>query len=262
MTKAGDCFVRLCLKVNAIPAQLLCMFLFVIQAASLDFFLYSEISELHLIWLVPDTFNLSLLIACIYVSSCTVGKDQSRANNEFSFAWISWFLINVMVAAKTIVLFNEIATGLEEEDSFFGPNILKTTIALGSCIFVLLLTTQHNAPLGSERRLYIEELTGTVVFDILDTIKPNAFWKGLQEFILAVAAVNLLIPTVPLLILSRTKFGHHKLQKHLIYAHRLLQVIAVNVPNLLVRFIVWHGFSAAISPFSSKEHYTHLYDFL
>lgn len=264
MTKLGDCIVRGCLTVHTVPAQVSCVLLFIVQAASLDFFLYYELSKLHLIWIVPDTFNLSLLVACICMSSCTLGQCPNQQSNSVSFAWVCWLLVNIMVAAKTIVIFNEVANKLEEEDeSFFGPNVLKTTIALGSCIFVLLLTTQHDAQLGSERRLYIEELTGTVVFDILDTVdildilfdetKTVDFWQGLTEFILGVATINLLIPTVPLLILSRTNFGHSKLEKHLVYVHRLLQVLAVNVPNLLVRFIIWHGFSAAISPFSLKN---------
>jgi hypothetical protein len=44
----------------------------------------------------------------------------------------------------------------------------------GGIIFTLLLATNHDAKPGSHRRKYIEELTGTVIFDILDCDKNQA----------------------------------------------------------------------------------------
>lgn len=264
MTKAGDCFVYCCSKLHNTPAAAICVFLFLVQAAAMDYYLVFYLSNDHLYWAASDLLNLGLLISCIYQSYSARTRGKNREKTFHSFAWLSWLVMNIVLSAKTIVIFVTIAHTLEEKHaSFFGPNTLKTTIALGSCIFLLLLTTQHDAPLGSERRQFINELTGTVVFDLLDTAdileilfeqtETESFWTGLKEFILAVAALNLIIPTVPLLTLSITHFGRDKLQRRLMYLHRMMVVLAVNVPNLLVRLNLWHGHSVAISPFTLKN---------
>ena len=101
------------------------------------------------------------------------------------------------------------------------------------------------------------------MFDVLDTVdilevlndddKRATLWNGLEEVILAVATLNLLIPALPLFTLSKTKYGVEKLSKRLIYLHRIAMVLIVNGPNLLVRLILWHGFSVGISPFILKN---------
>ncbi|CAG5123677.1 unnamed protein product [Candidula unifasciata] len=264
MSRVGDCIVRACSSLHDIPAAFLCVAIFILQTTVMDYYLIANISLNHWSWIGPDIISLTLLVVSIVNSYVALHGTNNRQRHFYSLAWISWLFMSIFVSVKTIVVFNVFASQLDEEDaSYFGPNTLKTAIALGSCIFFLLLTTQHDAPLGSERRRYIEELTGTVVFDILDTVdileilftqnKVDTFWDGLKEFILAVATLNLLIPTVPLLTLCKTNFGHAELDKRLIYLHRLLVVLAVNVPNLLVRLILWNGFSAAISPFTLKN---------
>uniref|UniRef100_A0A0B7B3E8 Uncharacterized protein n=1 Tax=Arion vulgaris TaxID=1028688 RepID=A0A0B7B3E8_9EUPU len=264
MTKVGDYFVRFCTRLHDVPAAFLCVAIFILQTSIMNYYLIANISIGHWSWLGPDLINLTLLVASIINSYSALHGSGSRDENFYSLAWISWLLMSIFVSVKTIVIFNGVAVTLVEEDpSFFGPNTLKTAIALGSCVFFLLLTTQHDAPLGSEKKRYIEELTGTVVFDILDTVDileilfkgkaVDTFWPGLREFILSVATLNLIIPTVPLLTLCKTKFGEDELDKKMIYLHRLLVVLAVNSPNLLIRLILWNVFSAAISPFSLKN---------
>ncbi|CAG5117667.1 unnamed protein product [Candidula unifasciata] len=264
MTKAGDCFVYFCSKLHNTPAAAMCVVVFLAQTAAMDYYLVLYLSYDHLYWVASDMLNLALLVSCIYQSYSGRSKKNANKKTAHSFAWLSWLVMNIVLSAKTIVVFLNVAHTLEEKHpSFFGPNTLKTTIALGSCVFLLLLTTQHDAPLGSERRQFINELTGTVVFDLLDTAdileilfeenETESFWTGLKEFILAVGVLNLVIPTVPLLTLSITNFGRDKLQRRLMYLHRMLVVLAVNVPNLLVRLNLWHGHSVAISPFTLKN---------
>ena len=151
----------------------------------------------------------------------------------------------------------------EDDPSFFGPNTFQTTIALGSCIFFLLLTTQHDEAPGTETRRYIEELTGNVIFDLIDVADiidvffdeetRSEMWDGLEEVVFFVMTVNLLLPALPLFTLSYTKFGRSRLENHLVQWHGLLLVLFVNVPNLVVRLILWHAFSHGISPFILKN---------
>ncbi|XP_005095376.1 uncharacterized protein LOC101846570 [Aplysia californica] len=265
MVKLADPLVRCCDLTHGVPAAVFCILLFMLQAAVMDYYLIYHLNSFHLLWTAADLLNLVLLIACVYLSNVSLERQKVDEHaTYFSIAWVSWLLINGVLSAKTIVIF--VATGdeiEEEEPTFFGPNTMKTTIALSSCIFLLLLTTQHDAPLGSDRRRYIEELTGTVVFDLLDTVdileilfdKETVYimWQGLEEGVFVVAAFNLIIPALPLFTLSWTKFGRDKLRKKMVYIHRLLVVLMVNVPNLLVRMILWHGFSVGITAFSLKN---------
>lgn len=263
MTLAGDCFVRSCLSLHNTPAAVLCVLLSALQMAFMDYYLISMISTKHLVWLGADGLNLCLLVFCI-VQARQALNQETNAGNVHSLAWVSWFLMNTSVSAKVCVLIHYSMEDLEnEQDTFWSANTFKTTIALGACIFLLLLITQHDAALGSDGRRYIEELTGTVVFDVLDTVEifdtllvledRKMLWPALEEAIVAVAVLNLLLPTVPLLTLARTQFGRKKLRKRLIYTHRILVVLIVNVPNLVVRMILWHGHNMGVSPFTLKN---------
>lgn len=102
-----------------------------------------------------------------------------------------------------------------------------------------------------------------MIFDLLDTadILDILFDEGeremisqsLESFVLCVTTLNLLLPAVPLLTLSKTEYGHRRLRRRMVYFHRVMMILLVNVPNLLVRMILWHGFSVGISPFTLKN---------
>lgn len=72
-----------------------------------------------------------------------------------------------------VIGFLQFATILEE-NTFFGPNTFKFTIALSSAIFVLLLTAHYDSEPGSSASNYVEELTGTVIYDLIDTVSGSA----------------------------------------------------------------------------------------
>ncbi|KAK3774466.1 hypothetical protein RRG08_000419 [Elysia crispata] len=269
MTRAGDCMVLSCRALRNTPAAVICVALSVLQMASLDYYLVSMLSIKQLGWIAADAINLGFLMFVIVQARSALQQQQQQqqdpgSSTVYTLGWISWLLMNMSVSAKVSVFILHDMDKLEEEArTFWSANTLKTTIALGAGIFLLLLTTQHDASLGSEGRRYIEELTGTVVYDILDTVEifdtlldleeREILWHPLEEAILAVAVVNLLLPTVPLFTLARTQFGRKKLHKRLIYLHKFLVVLIVNVPNLVVRMVLWHGHSVGISPFTLKN---------
>jgi hypothetical protein len=128
---------------------------------------------------------------------------------------------------------------------------------------MLFLSAHHDAKPGTEQKRYIEELTGTVIFDILDGVDSmeilfrkefrDTFPPGLDDAIIAIACINFILPTVPLFTLSRTKFGVQKLSHRLVMLHKLILAFAVNLPLLITRLIQWHGFSMGISIFSLKN---------
>ena len=261
--------VRVCTSLQDWPAAVMCMGVALLQMAVLDYYLIHHLGISHLTWLAFDAINITLLVISIHQARSAIIQDKKQGSDTSriasgSMGWVAWFFMSVSVAAKSVVIFHFFSDDLDESSgTFFGPNTLKTTIALGSCTFLLLLITQHDAPAGSDGRRYIEELTGTVVFDILDTVDilevlfdsddRSNLWDGLEEFILAVAVLNLVLPTVPLFTLAKSKFGQKKLSVKLVHGHRILLVLVVNIPNLLIRFLLWHGLSTGISPFTLKN---------
>ncbi|CAL1530448.1 unnamed protein product [Lymnaea stagnalis] len=266
MGSLSDWCVRSCAHLNSLPAAVMCISLFGVQAGVMDYYLVSHLSITYHWWLLADAFNLALLIASIIYSGNAIERQRNSQRGKdipHSISWLSWLLMSISSSVKIVLVIKLNAMELEKDPSFFGPNTFKTAIALASCIFLFLLNTQHDSPFGSERREYISDLTGTVVFDILDTVDilevcftpddRDSLWDGLEEFILAQASLNIILPTVPLLTLSRTQFGRDGLTRPMICLHRLLVVLVVNVPNLITRLILWHGVSVGISPFFLKN---------
>ncbi|RUS75311.1 hypothetical protein EGW08_016932 [Elysia chlorotica] len=261
MTCAGDCMIRGCRVLQKTPAALLCVALAVLQMAVLDYYLTFMFSAKQLAWVAVDLVNVAFLIFVIVQARCNLYRQNKPVSG---LAWVSWLLLMLSVSVKVSVLVLRGVDRLEgEQNTFWSANTLKTAIAVSAVVFLLLLITQHDEELGSHGKAYIDELTGTVVFDIMDTVEifdtllvleeRKLLWPSLKEAILAVAVVNLVLPTVPLFTLARTQFGRKQLQKRLIYLHRLLGVLIVNVPNLAVRMILWHGHSIGISPFTLKN---------
>lgn len=269
MAKLSDAIVHRCSKLHHGPAAGMCIVLFVLQAGLMDYFLVFYLSPDYLYWLVADFIALVVLVISMVYSYVMLEKQRhtdhsQKRHSGFSISWLPWALINICVIIKIVLVVEKNALENEEnKPSIFGANTFKTAVAIGSCIFIFLLTTQHDAPLGSRRRSYIYDLTGHVVFDILDTADilevcfnkedRGTLWSGLEEIILTLAALNLLLPTVPLITLSRTQFGRDSLSRPMIYLHRLLVVLAVNVPNLLTRLMLWQTNSVSISPFTLKN---------
>ena len=95
------------------------------------------------------------------------------------------------------------------------------TVAASSVVFLLLLHAHHDASPDSPRRHRIDTLTYLVVFDLVDAsdllgVLANASARDAMETwvtwcVLGVACLNLVLPTLPLMALSRTQFGARRL---------------------------------------------------
>ncbi|XP_059165345.1 uncharacterized protein LOC131947953 [Physella acuta] len=248
---------------KAVPS-FVCVVLFLLQAIVLDYIVIKRVSVQYAGWLVSDFINLVLLMSitinpCLKI--CIHNKHRFKMVDNLS--WLAWLTISLNVSIKVIFIVERKENMELMKNSFYSSNTFKTAVALGSCIYPLLLYTQHDAPRCSPEWKYIDDLTDTVVFDILDTADildvffdmedRSLLWDGLEEIILAQSVLNLVLPTVPLLTLCCTGFGKTRISKHLVYIHRLLVVLVVNVPNLVTRFVLWHGVNVGISPFVLKN---------
>lgn len=238
-----------------------------LQAAILDYYLITYKGNPWLACIAADIVVTSVFIVCFVLSYRHLKTSRKNCADEdetpsYSLVPLTWFIYATLLAIKVGICFKDFAY-LLDEDKFFGPNTLKTTIALGGVVFTLLLATNHDAKSGSPRRKYIEELSGTVVFDILDCVdsmeilflkeERDSFPPGLEDTIIAIALINFIIPTIPLVTLSKTKYGKAKLSHKLVVVHKVILAFCVNLPLLITRMILWHGLSRGISIFSLKN---------
>jgi hypothetical protein len=123
--------------------------------------------------------------------------------------------------------------------------------------------SHHDAEPDTKRRHYIEEMTATVVFDILDSVDAldimfeksdiDDLPKGMGLCIISISCLNLILPVFPLCTLSRTHFGHHMKHETLVLLHKLSLVFVVNLPLLVFRLVLWHALSKEISIFPVKN---------
>ncbi len=189
-----------------------------------------------------------------------VELESKRA--ELPMGWISWLIYSIFLAIRVTLLFLDVVQHLDEAD-FFGPNTLKTTVAAAGIIFLLLVSTHHDAPHGSSRLAFIKGVAHGSTMDILDTtaILEILFVQDSHVFltfemhktIIAIAFVNLILPTIPLLVLSHTRFGRDDMTTTLKVAQTLVYMFLVNVPLFIIRLILWHVRNQNISVFIVKN---------
>lgn len=128
--------------------------------------------------------------------------SRSDSSMEKAGSWLgvcSWFLFSAIVATKAGIIFIDFVDELDEND-FFGPKTFKTSIAHAGVVYLLHLSSLHDVKPGFEGRAYIEELTGTVIFyimDYVDSMEPlfikedrDTFPSGLVEAIITIACLN------------------------------------------------------------------------
>lgn len=261
---------KCCKSIRHLPSRLLCLCFHFIQAAILDYYLVIYKGHPWLICISADVVVAIVFVMCFYFSykylkhAQTWGVDNVTVSDSGNLPMspVAWFLYATLVSIKTGICFKDFVFELDES-TFFGPNTLKTSIALSGIIFTLLLATNHDAKPGSHRRKYIEELTGTVIFDILDCVdsmeilfireERETFPKGMDDAIIAIALINFFLPTIPLITLSKTKYGEAKLSHKLVMIHKVCLAFFVNLPLLITRMVLWHGLSRGISIFSLKN---------
>ncbi|XP_060558496.1 uncharacterized protein LOC132718784 [Ruditapes philippinarum] len=249
------------------PTRTLCVFLLILQAVCMNWYLMSNLSNTWAAIYSADAVVIALFALSFMMASRNMNIEKHSQSLTFSdvkhlpLTYIAWFVYTVIMDVKIIVIFSTFSTDLDE-DSFFGPNTLKTTIALTGIVFITYLPTLNDIQHGHRKDIIIT-LTSTVVFDILDGVDnlENLFEKdvrdtyppGLDDAIIAVCCINFLLPTVPLFTLAKTKFGIKKLPFKLELLHKFAIAYLINLPLFITRMITWHGLSQGISIFLLKN---------
>lgn len=249
------------------PTRFLCVVLMLLQAASVNWYLMNHLSFKWAVMYCADALVVILFVLAMYMATKNIHKEKQSVDltsenlKHLPLMYTSWFFYAVLLDIKVVVIFLKFSTDLDDKN-FFGPNTLKTTLALSGVVFITFLSTQHDVK-SRHRRSLILSLTATVLFDILDGVDilenlfdkdaRNAFPPELDGVIIAIFGINFLIPTVPLFTLAKTKFALHSLPKRLEIFHKFSMAFIVNLPLFVIRMVTWHGVSEGISIFLLKN---------
>ena len=261
--------IKMCSSMYQIPMRILCTFLVLLQGVVLDYYLVYYKNNYWCSWIVADVALLFTFFMAFVISyrHLILAKESAERNTPIQtgplpLGYFAWFVYSCLLAARVAIIFKDIAFQLKEED-FFGPNTLKICISSAAFVFLFLLLSHHNAETDSLRKIFINELTGTVVFDVLDSVDVLDVLfnhKAIEDFpvhldtaIISIACINLVLPTIPLMTLSKTHFGHKKAPREILFLHKMLLVFLVNLPLLIIRLLLWHVLSKEISVFPIKN---------
>lgn len=249
------------------PTRTLCILVLILQAACINWYLMSNLSYTWAAIYGADAVVICLFVVAFLMASRNINIEKHSDNVTFSelqhlpLTYIAWCVYTIILDVKIAVIFSTFSTDLDE-NYFFGPNTLKTSIALTGIVFITFLPTLNDVQHGHRKDLIIT-LTSTVIFDILDGVDnlENLFEKdvrdtyppGLDDAIIAICCLNFLLPTVPLFTLAKIKFGLKKLPMKLEMLHKFAIAYLVNLPLFVTRMITWHGLSQGISIFILKN---------
>ena len=214
-----------------------------------------------------DIIVVCLFIGSFFMSADNIYKEKYTTHLRYNdvrhlpLTYLAWFVYALVLDVKVVIIFTTFSTDLDE-NVFFGPNTLKTSLAIAGLVFLTFLATQHDLKTG-HRREQLVALTSTIVFDILDGVDnlDNLFDKeariefppGLASTNIVICCINFLLPTIPLFTLAKTRFSLRKLPEKYELMHKFAIGYLVNLPLFVTRMITWHGLSSGISIFLLKN---------
>ena len=251
------------------PTRILCLFVVIVQAGFLDYYLVAHLGDVWAAIIAADTLVVGVFIAAMVLAHRSIVKEKQKGpdltfedSDPLPLSYASWFLYAVVLNVKMAVIFKLFAHDLKLH-AFFGENTLKTSIALDGLVFVTFLTTQHHAAPGTIRRTAIEELTATVMFDVLDGVDSldillenesrERLPESMHDAIIAICCLTFLLPTLTFITLSVTRFGLKESGERLIRLSKLSVGYLINLPLLIIRLVLWHGLSEGVSIFALKN---------
>ena len=195
-------------------------------------------------------------------SFTSTGRPPEERPDELRFAYVAWISYAALLTPRIVIAFGKNAQQLKEI-YFFGPNTLKAAVACTPLIFLLLVYGHHDARPHSSRKFYIERLTGSVAFDLFDSMdlleicflnkEQRQFPDQITDACLAFACINLFLPTLALYELNFNKFNGAVTPLSFKIAYAASFVCLVNVPNLIIRSVLWHKYYTDVSVLLMKN---------
>ena len=188
-------------------------------------------------------------------------SSNAELEDEIKFAYLAWIVYALHLVPKVSVLF-ELKASLWDQKIIFGPNTLKMNLCLTPMLFLFLIYAHHDAKSHSRRKYYLEKMTAAVTLDLFDSVEmlEYLFVKDkisieLEKAILAFSCMNIFLPTFALFELKFNKF--HDSGETSPISFKFIYICSfmffVNVPFLVLRLILWHGYHLDVSVLLAKN---------
>ncbi|CAL1531360.1 unnamed protein product, partial [Lymnaea stagnalis] len=196
----------------------------------------------------------------------TTNRGQSfRSTVEagsFPLVYFAWLVYSVILAVRVGIIYKDLAYEIKP-GILLGTNMLRLTIAMSGVIFLLVVAAHHDTRPGTMARNQINLLSTMVPFDIIDAVdilsvfflKENrdALDPVLQWFVIIMGCINLVLPAVPLMMLSGSRFGSKPLTPYLHSLNKLIHIFVINIPLFTVRLLMWLKEDQEVSPLIMKN---------
>ena len=140
--------------------------------------------------------------------------------------------------------------------------MLKMNLCLTPMLFLFLIYAHHDAKSHSRRKYYLEKMTAAVTLDLFDSVEmleylfdKDKITIELENAILAFSCMNIFLPTFALFELKYNKF--HESGEISPISFKFIYICSfmffVNVPFLVLRLILWHGYQLDVSVLLAKN---------
>ena len=200
-------------------------------------------------------------LAAIYVGAFLALMASCTKFDEISWLWFVWLLYSVAFTAMVGAIFGRIVIPHKlQNESFFGPNVLKMTLCIAPVELLLLLNTATDVPAYHKA---LTELSFTATLDLFDGIEmlnvilengegPNAIAVGTSTTILVFVCAFFLLSFMGILEIKPLMEGLRgeetvKLRKCVFRIGSVFRSV-VNASFLILRIYLWsnNGLSGAI----------------
>ena len=249
-------------------SRLSCIAFLCTQCALLNYYVITYIGPLWAIWICIDIFSIVLFTAAAITShnKFYAKREKGRlvGNGELPLGYLAWGVYSLQLAARSGVIFGSTSVVKAINPTMIlGPSVLKTTFALSSIIFVQLVLMHHDAPHSSCRHEYVNDVAQSTALDILDSVSVlNALYdtsstefeiQPLHISVIVVSGINLVLPSIPLFILSRNHFGKRSVSAWFQIAYRIAHILFGDIAMFVVRVMVVSSKDQLISVFAIKN---------
>ena len=243
-------------------ARIFAVGLLILQGVIMNYYLIVDRDSLA--WFAWIATDVIVLIAWVFTMWMSHRKSQSTTNvtkDELKFAYLAWIVYALHLVPQVATLF-KLKASLLDEKLIFGPNMLKMTLCLTPMLFLFLIYAHHDAKSHSRRKYYLEKMTAAVTLDLFDSVEmleylfeKDAITLGLENAILAFSCMNIFLPTFALFELKFNKF--HDSGEISPISFKFIYICSfmffVNVPFLVLRLILWHGYNLDVSVLLAKN---------
>ena len=190
------------------------------------------------------------------------GRDPQKSPDEIRYAYIVWIVYSLCLVPRVVILFRKDASKLVELD-LLGPNYLKVAVSCTPLIFMALAYALHDQKQVTARKYFVTSLVGTITLDLFDSIDLLEFLferedqilypRPILDATLAFACINFFLPTLALLEIKKNRFNGEVSSISFKILYEGSYVFLVNIPNLVIRSVLWHKYNADVSVLIMKN---------